>query len=755
MEADQVANILLDVQGMWCTSCANAVERVLNRQPGVLGAKVSFPSESATLEWDCSVTSLATILGPVKKLGYECVPEGPSQDRAAHFARLRRDLSLRLVVAAFLSMWVMTAQWTLYLEPDEGLTTSVRFGFALFAGLMCAPVVGYCAAPFFRAALRTLRAGAPGMDFLVSLGASASFALSLWRLSEGSSSVYFDSSAMIVTFLLAGRLLEMSVRGASSDAVKSLLELPPETAQIVTENGTEATVLAKRVTRDDVIRIRPGERLPLDGVVIAGTSSLDRSLLTGETEFRTVGVDDSVEAGALNGEGEILVRVVKVWGERRVDLIARTVRLMLSRKTASQALAERLARYLTPTICAIALLALAIARVRGDPWGASVEHAVSVLVVTCPCALGIAVPLALNAGVGRAARCGILFRDVEALESAGRIRSFFLDKTGTLTEGKPALIGARLVEGFSERELLLNAALAERGSEHPLAKAIIESLTPSERATVEQQKGYARAVPGAGIVWHGDDGTHILAGTEKFLSECGADVLVDASRHTVVHVARNGRWIGSMEFADTPRSGAAEALKRLTRSGVEFAILTGDKLEVAQDTVRMMGLSDIAIYAGRSPEEKAYQVVAAQSGNRKVGFVGDGLNDSAALAAADFGVAVRGSTASSTAVAAVVLVDGGIERIDFALNSARRVAGAIRQNLAAAVVYNLLAIPLAFSGWISPALAAALMVASSLSVTLNSSRLAFGKTGSLHCTKGIFRSKLAPQSDRLGIQSTI
>jgi heavy metal translocating P-type ATPase len=723
VDAGPSDSVVLDVRGMWCTSCANAVERVLQRQPGVLDAKVSFASESALLQWDPAATSLSRVLSHAAKLGYQCVPEGMGHDRRAHFARVKSDLSIRLIVALFFSMWVMVAQWALYLAPDGSIVPAVQYWLALFAGVTTLPIIGYCAAPFFRAAWRTVRARAPGMDLLVAMGASASCLLSAWRLLEGQATVYFDSAAMIVTFLLVGRLLEAAVRSKSSDAVRSLLELPPETAHVVDANGSETCVLAKRVSIHDVIRIRPGERVPLDGVITQGISSLDRSMLTGETAFKTVAPGDSVEAGTLNADGELLVSVRGTWGQRRVDLIAQNIRQMLARKTATQALAEQFTRYLVPAICVLALLTFVCTWANGTDIGLAIERAVSVLVVTCPCALGMAVPLALTAGVGRAARAGVFFRDVEAIEKAGHIDHFFLDKTGTLTEGTPQLVEVRLAPGVSKATLLDEAATAERGSEHPLAKAIMSCASTAHAQPVRAPRGTSRATPGGGVEWTGDDTTRIVVGSSRYLSTHDIRSPQIVADHTQVHVARDGQWRGCLLFSDTPRPGTKHALADLRSGGVGLAILTGDDMSVALRIADAVGMDGDAIYASQSPEAKSARIVAAQTAGLKVAFVGDGLNDAPALAAADLGIAVRGASASSVAAASIVLVDGGIEKLNVALTIARRTARAMRQNLAAAAVYNLLAVPMAVIGFVSPAMAAALMIASSLSVTLNAARL--------------------------------
>ncbi|WP_248312922.1 heavy metal translocating P-type ATPase [Burkholderia ambifaria] len=716
----------LDVRGMWCTSCANALERVLQRQPGALDARVSFPSESATVEWDPRRTSLDHLLAAAAKLGYECTPESETPDRRAHTAALLDDLTLRLVIAAFCSMWVMTAQATLYFTTAATVPEPVRHGLAVLAGIATLPVVGYCAQPFFKAAWRTLRARVPGMDCLVAMGTSASFLLSVWRVAHGESTVYFDSAAMIVTFLLAGRWLELRVRSRMSDAVRALLDLPAQTARVLASDGAQTVVLAKRVATGSIIRVLPGERLPLDGVVTDGRSSLDRSLLTGESELVGVERGSFVEAGALNADGELLVCVKYGWGERRVDSIAASVRAMLARKTASQAIAERFTRRLVPAIAMIALLVFVGGGLLGMGWADALERAVAVLVVTCPCALGMAVPLALSAGVGRAAREGILFRDVEAIEKAGKLRMFFLDKTGTLTEGKPRLVSARAASGVREAELIEEAARAERGSEHPIAAAIRALVAPDRLAgAVDAPRGTSRAVPGAGVAWEGADGECILAGTAAFLRSHDVQVpdIDDAS--TAVHVARNGCWRGMLGFADGPREGATDAVASLRAHGATVTMLTGDRPIVARAIAQAVGLGDDSILAAQSPERKAAHIVHAQAAGRgAVAFVGDGLNDAPALAAADVGIAVGSASPASMAAASIVLVDAGIEKLDLALRLARRTARVMHQNLAAAVVYNALAIPAAVFGCVSPATAAALMVASSMSVTLNAGRLA-------------------------------
>jgi heavy metal translocating P-type ATPase len=607
----------------------------------------------------------------------------------------------------------------LYLDSAHEMPAAARYGLAIFAGATTLPVLFYSGWPFLRAAWRTLRAGAPGMDVLVAGGALVAFLLSLWRLLAGSAEVYFDSAAMIVTLLLAGRLIEHSIRAKATDTVRSLLALPAETVSVMEADGSERRVLAKRVESGARVRLQPGERAASDGVIESGASTLDRSLLTGESTPVAVAPGDTVEAGSLNGTGALIVRVTASQGQRRIDSIARAVRQMLARKTGSEALAERFTRYLVPLVLIVAAMTFALGALRDVTPSIAIEHAMAVLIITCPCALGLATPLALMAGAGRAARSGILFQNVEALEKAAQIDTVFLDKTGTLTLGQPTVVGIHAARGISNERLLAAAATAEGGSEHPLARAIRDAVQ-----TVDERIGTPRAIPGLGVVWSGRKGDQILAGTRALLEHYGVKPLPEASHQdTTVHVAENGQALGYLRFADRARGGAREAITHLSERGIALAVLTGDRSAPALTLARAVGLTPEAVHADQSPEAKARRILDARTAGHTVAFVGDGLNDGPALAAADYGIAVQNACAASAAAAAVVLADGGIEKLPEVLALGRRTARVMRQNLVWAVGYNLLAVPLAVSGVVSPALAAAAMVLSSLSVTLNAWRL--------------------------------
>jgi len=716
-EADGSA--VVDVRGMWCSSCANAVERVLARQPGVLDARVSFAAEAAHVQWDTTQTTLETLFDAVARLGYTATLEGTTRDRRAHLAREAARVRMRLIVAVVFGMWAMPAQWTLYLDAQHTIPASIRLGLAWFAGATTLPVLFFSGWPFLRAAWRTLRAGAPGMDVLVACGATVAFGLSVWRLLTGSSEVFFDTTAMIVTLLLAGRLIEHTIRARASDAMQALLALPAETVLMVEPDGSRRELLAKRAVAGQRFVLRPGERAALDGQIESGTSTLDRALLTGESLPVAVSVGDVVEAGVLNGTGSLTVRVTSAVGERRADAIARTLRRMLARKTATDALAERFTRYFVPFILAVAAATCAYGVWSGAGWGVAIEHAIAVLVITCPCALGLATPLALMVGAGRAARAGILFQDVEAIERAGRIDAVFFDKTGTLTVGEPHIVGVYAEPGSCEDAVLAAAATAEQGSEHPLARALGGYVSD-----IDASVGESEAIPGMGVVWRGDDGTRITVGSDALFAREGIPVENRPDNDgTIVFVARNGCLLGHVLLSDTPRADAPAAIAELRARGIEIGMLTGDRTGPAMAIADSVGLPRACVRAGMSPESKAEFVANAQRAHRVVAFVGDGLNDGPALAAADYGIAVQSACASSSAAAAVVLSRGDVGQAADAIAIGQRIARVMRQNLVWAATYNLIALPVAIAGYASPAIAAVAMVFSSVSVTLNACRL--------------------------------
>ncbi len=701
---------LLRVAGMWCTSCSRATERVLQKQPGVRGARVSFATGVAVVDGDPALVSEDRLVAAVRALGYEARPYTPEASGLEGDDGGLRVVQMRLAVSVPFAMWTMVAQLVLYASPPGELDADVRRWVGLAAGVLATPVVFVGGWGFLRAGLRTLRAGVPGMDFLVALGALGAWGLSAVELARGAGHTWFDTAAMLVTFLLVGRLVEHAVRRRGADAVRRLLDLTPEAAWRV-DGDAIREVPAADVPPGAVVEVRPGARVPLDGLVVAGRSRLDRSPLTGESRPMPVGEGDRVHAGCLNGQGVLRVRVEGAVGSRRIDRIAEQVRDAVDQRTELQAVAQRFAERLTPVVLALAVTTGLVTWLWTGQGAEAVLRAVAVLVVTCPCALGLATPVALAVAVGRAASRGIVFRGAEALQRAAEVEAVAFDKTGTLTEGRPRVVAFDSVAGVATSRLLDVAAAAEAGSEHPVGRAIREARS------VGDLPGIREAVIGRGVVWTRADGSVVRVGSRAWF----ADLPFPATGDTEVWVEDGGRLLGRLVLADAPRAEAAPTVARLVAEGRRVALLSGDAAAVVRRVAASVGITEAR--GEQSPEEKAAWVAAAQRDGARVAFVGDGINDAPALASAHLGIAVAGSTDAAAAVAPIVLQAGGAERVAEALALARRTLRVMRQNLGWAVGYNALAVPLAMSGLVRPEVAALAMVASSLTVTLNALRL--------------------------------
>ncbi|AKU98542.1 Lead, cadmium, zinc and mercury transporting ATPase [Labilithrix luteola] len=706
------------IEGMSCASCAARIERVLARESGVATATVNYAAGTLSLEWDPRHFDAARAKARIEALGYRAHERG-GDNTEEELVGLR----IRLALSAFFCMNAMLPSLVLYVGAVDASDARARWWLAFATGVLTLPTLAFGGAPFLAGAVRSLRQHAPGMDLLVSLGAVATFAYSAVVLSLGSSDVYFDTSGMIVTFLLLGRLIERSARKRGIDSVHSLLSLSPPLAHRIDDGGLETDVDARTVEPGARIRIRPGERVPLDGRVETGESYVDRSLLTGEARPLRVASGDLVEAGTLNHDGVLLLEVTNAVGSRALDRIAGAVDRLLARRAPMQALADRFAAKLTVVVLVTAALTALVNRALTGSTSIALLRAVAVLVVACPCALGLATPMALLVAAGRAARRGILFRDGDAIERAARIDSIVFDKTGTLTTGAPIVTDLLPAPGVTRDELVASAALAEQGSEHPFARAI--------RASTEAPlvlAGAARTFPGKGVEWRGTDGTLIRVGAFLFVRELASAAAPDLhAPHTIpasksaVHVASAGRWLGTILVADAVRADAAGAASALHRRGIACAIASGDREEVVADVAHRLGIT--AARGAVDPEEKAAMLEVSRREGRVVAFIGDGLNDGPAIAAADCGIAAHGATDVALGAAHVVIRAEGISHVVEALDLARKTRRVMKQNLGWALGYNVIAIALASAGLVTPVMAAAAMATSSITVVLNSLRL--------------------------------
>ncbi|WP_088286248.1 heavy metal translocating P-type ATPase [Ideonella sp. A 288] len=716
--------VALSIDDMTCASCVARVERALQRVPGVLEATVNLATETASARVLGDVDP-AALVAAVTRAGYGAhtrsdadaapasAPPGPPLWPVLVAALLSLPLVLPMLAMPF-GIDLMAPGWVQWL-----LATPVQF------------VLG---ARFYRAGWHALRAGSGNMDLLVALGTSAGYGLSVYLLlahggHEGMAPhLYFESSAVVITLVLLGKWLEARAKRQTTQAIRALQALRPDTARVL-RDGSEHEVPLAEVRVGDLVRVRPGERVSVDGVVTEGASHVDESLITGESLPVARRVGDSVTGGAVNGEGLLLVRTSAVGAESTLSRIVRLVESAQGQKAPIQRLVDRVSAVFVPVVMGIALLTLLGWGLGTGLWAEAVIHAVSVLVIACPCALGLATPAAIMAGTGVAARHGILIKDAQALEVAHALRVVAFDKTGTLTEGRPQLVGARAVDG-DETALLAAAASLQAGSEHPLAKAVLAAA--QARGIAVQPAGQITAVAGRGVSGLSVDGPTpgraLRLGSGGWMAELGVDLgpLAEASAalqaegRTVSWLAELGplpRLLGLLAFGDALKPGAARAIAALKAQGIRTVLISGDNRGAAERVGRELGIDQVE--AEVLPARKAELMASLRRPGAPVAMVGDGINDAPALAAADVGIAMSTGTDVAMHAAGITLMRGDPALVADAIDISRQTWRKIRQNLFWAFAYNAVGIPLAAFGWLSPVVAGAAMALSSVSVISN------------------------------------
>ena len=717
----------LSVSGIRCASCAWVIERYLGGRKGVLFARVNAATGRARIRWNPESAGIADIAGWIRDLGYAPHP-ADSTGAEESLNREKRDLLLRFGTAAFFSMQVMTFTAGLYAGYFQGIEPGYAAAFRALAFALTTPVIFYCGFPFLRNALAGVRKGVLGMDALVFLGSFSAYAFSAVMLVTGGE-VYFDTSGMIVTLILLGRYLEAVARSRASESLTRLLRLAPRRARrLIPGHGSGArrteTVPVASLKPGDAVEIVPGQKIPADGRVVEGTSEADESLLTGEAGPVPKRAGSKVYAGSINGWGRLVVEVAKTAGETALSCIVRSVQEAQCRKAPIQNLADRWVGGFVPAVMAIALLALAARLISGDPLLPALLASVSVLVVACPCALGLATPLAVFVGSNAARARGILVKGGDVLEAGARVTDVFLDKTGTVTAGS-----LRLAEviGFGEEaeRVLLLAASLEAASEHHIAAAVRKGAEGRVLASVT---GF-RAHPGMGVEGIVES-RRLFLGREEFLALHGVPVTrkerealrtLEAERKTAVFLADEAGVVGLLSAVDTLRHEAADAVSALREAGYRVRLVTGDSGPAASRIARDAGIDEVV--SRLTPGGKAELVRNARGAGKKVLMVGDGINDAPALVEADVGMAMGRGTDVAIESAGLVLTAGDLRLVPKFLSLSRKTMRVIRQNLAWAFSYNLIAIPLAVTGHLHPILAAGLMSASSLVVVGNSLRL--------------------------------
>jgi Cu+-exporting ATPase len=712
----------LAIEGMTCASCVARVEKALAAVPGVLRASVNLASESARVEVVRGVANARALAAAVARAGYSAQPVAATVPVEARdpAAAMKRDVIVALLLAAPLVAPMLAAPFGIPLALPPWLQW-----------LLATPVQFWCARRFYVAAARAVRAGTGNMDLLVSIGTLAAYGLSLylWRAGGHGGHLYFEASAVVIALVLLGRFLEARAKRQTSEAIRLLGQLRPATARVL-RGAAEQQVPIDDLLLGDRVVVLPGERIAVDGVIREGATSVDESMLTGESLPVDKHPGDRVATGALNATGRIVVETTAVGGDTMLAKIIRLVEDAQAAKAPIQRLVDRIAAVFVPVVLAIAAVTVAGWLVAGAHFETAVINAVSVLVIACPCALGLATPTAIIAGTGVAAKHGILVKDVEALEVARSVRVVAFDKTGTLTEGRPRVVAVGVGAAAGEQDVLAVAAAINAGSTHPLAEAV--RAEAAARGLAAPEASAHKGVAGRGAqarVRMGGTEVEALLGSRAWLTELGADVApLAAAAEAHERKGRTVSWLGRRDgerlallgliaFADAPRPGAREAIESLHRLGIETTMITGDSEGAAAAIARSLGLAHFE--AGVLPQGKSARVAALKRAGRRVAMVGDGINDAPALAAADLGIAMGSGTDIAMHAAGVTLMRPDPRLVPAAIELSRATVRKIRQNLFWAFVYNVVGIPLAAAGLLSPVVAGAAMAASSVSVVSN------------------------------------
>jgi Cu+-exporting ATPase len=710
--------VQLQVDGMTCASCVARVEKALKKVPGVLSADVNLATESATVKMVGGAAAAQQLAAAVEKAGYaarvptDAPPSAAPARKGAQWwpialaAALSAPLALPMLGLLFGRQWMLDGwlQWA--------LATPVQF---------------WLGARFYRAGWKALRAGTGNMDLLVALGTSAAYGLSVFQLlrhgEHGMAHLYFEASAVVITLVLLGKWLEARAKHQTSEAIRALNALRPEVAR-VRRDGREQELPIAMVRSGDIVVVRPGERIPVDGVIVEGASHVDESLITGESLPVGKHEADAVTGGSVNADGLLVLRTTAIGAESTLARIVRLVESAQARKAPIQRLVDRVSAVFVPVVIAIAgVTVLGWGLATGD-WEAGILSAVAVLVIACPCALGLATPTAIMAGTGVAARHGILIKDAEALELAHAVKVVAFDKTGTLTEGKPALVAAEPLAG-DRLALLAASAAIQSGSEHPLARAVMAAAQRDGVAVAAASQ--VKAVPGRGMSAR-VEGRELRLGSGRFMQELGVDLAPLAARATVLEaegrtvswlaeIGDGPRLLGLLAFGDTVKASAAAAIRSLHAQGVRTVLVTGDNRGSAAAVAQQLGIDEVR--AEVLPEDKAAIVGELKAGGLRVAMVGDGINDAPALAAADVGIAMSTGTDVAMHAAGVTLMRGDPALVADAIDISRRTYAKIRQNLFWAFIYNLVGVPLAALGLLNPVIAGAAMALSSVSVVSN------------------------------------
>lgn len=718
----------LKITGMSCAACSGRIERNLNKRLGVANAVVNLASEKATVEFYPDIISISEIKANIEKLGFGAHDAGDTsavdkekENREADVKRQR----LRLMIAAVFSVPLLLAM-ALHMLGIMGPVAELLMNPYLQL-ILATPVQFIAGWQFYRGAYVVLKNGSANMDVLVALGTSAAYFYSIANVLRQIPDLYFETSAILITLIILGKLLEATAKGRTSEAIKALMGLQAKTARVL-RNDRETDIPVEDVLVGDIIIVRPGEKIPVDGVIIEGTSTVDESMLTGESLPVDKNVGAQVVGATINKLGTFKFKAAKVGKDTALAQIVRIVEEAQGSKAPIQRFADVVSGYFVPAVVGLALVTFIFWFFILDPgnFTRALVNFTAVLVIACPCALGLATPTSIMVGTGKGAEYGILIKGAEHLETAHRLTTIVLDKTGTITKGQPEVTDIIPLNGSEERELVRLAASAEKNSEHPLAQAIVD-YGLQQKVVLQEADSFA-AIPGHGIEVT-FQGQQVLVGTRKLMQDNHIEFSAVLSQiealelqgKTVMLFATGGRLSGLLAVADTVKATSAKAIAELQSMGIEVWMMTGDNQRTAQAIAQSVGIEKVM--AEVLPEHKAEKVGALKQAGKIVAMVGDGINDAPALATADVGFAIGTGTDVAIEAADITLMRGELTSIVTAIRLSKATMRNIKQNLFWALAYNSIGIPIAAAGYLSPVLAGAAMAFSSVSVVTNSLRL--------------------------------
>ncbi|MFK2825147.1 heavy metal translocating P-type ATPase [Bacillus sp. B190/17] len=722
-----------DISGMTCAACATKIEKRINKMNGVSNANVNFALETITVEYDDQQVKPSEMIEVVNKLGYELIPKQDSKEKIDHKEQEIRKQSRKFLFSLILTiplLWTMVAHFEfisfIYL-PHLLMNPWVQLALAT-------PVQFIIGAQFYKGAYHALKNKSANMDVLVSLGTSAAYFYSIYLVWEwmkaggiGVPQLYFEASAVIITLIVLGKLFEVRAKGKTSQAIQKLLGLQAKTARVL-RDGAEVEVPIEEVIEGETILVKPGEKIPVDGEILEGRSAIDESMITGES----IPVDkvdgDTVIGATINKNGSLKIKATKVGKDTALAQIVKVVEEAQGSKADIQRLADKISGIFVPVVVGIAVITFFIwyfVVTPGD-FRSALIPTISILVIACPCALGLATPTSIMAGSGRAAEMGLLFKGGEHLENTQSIDTVVLDKTGTVTKGEPALTDVSVTNDFEEEEILQLIGTAENQSEHPLAQAIVNGV--KEKGITLLKTTEFEALPGYGIR-AAVNNREVLVGTRKLMNQHNVGIKdlgalmekLESEGKTAMLIAVDSKIAGIVAVADTVKETSKEAIARMLDLGLEVIMLTGDNQRTAEAIARQVGVSKVI--AEVLPEQKSEEVKKLQEQGKNVAMVGDGINDAPALATANIGMAVGTGTDIAIEAADITLMRGDLNSVADAIIMSRKTMRNIKQNLFFAFFYNTIGIPVAAIGLLAPWVAGAAMAFSSVSVVLNALRL--------------------------------